>query len=343
MPKLTKAPTVRQFTDAWMERFETAVRSAAGRDGRLSLNEAKKITQRDDALRLWGDNAVNYLETTGQKSVSVDKLLGAARSYVEKAAAEVAGPDRSAGAPATISLTEARLLKPDLVDDFFELRDRRPSALASTGNASDSASANPIAFSFRCYHPGLSAALVDGWIKVKATADVPDRAKVVVRYDDHQYTLRRDGEDWDLFELRYRLADGYGGQVKNMWGSEAVFKITKDAVTAISRDAALRTARQAIEDFWKSGRLTVNSWPNREAIGWDDVVANDPKLADKLRYFGDSAAPVDIYDYGNPAYAGIESQPEHWYIHGPGPLGIETRVYVNKTTGKADKVQLEFD
>ena len=60
---------------------EKAVRDAAGRDGRLSKNEAKKIAQRSDALALWGDNAVNYLDKTGQKTVSVDKLIGAGYRY----------------------------------------------------------------------------------------------------------------------------------------------------------------------------------------------------------------------------------------------------------------------
>jgi len=83
MPKLAHTPTVGEFASAWTAQFAAAVRGAGGRDGRLSRNEAAKIAQGKGALASWGDNAVNYLERTGQKSVSIDKLIGKGRRYAE--------------------------------------------------------------------------------------------------------------------------------------------------------------------------------------------------------------------------------------------------------------------
>ena len=81
MPTITQAPSPKEFANAWTRGFAAAVRSEAGRDGRLSLREAKRIAEQGGNLATYGDNAVNYLEKTGQKSVSVNKLIGKGHDY----------------------------------------------------------------------------------------------------------------------------------------------------------------------------------------------------------------------------------------------------------------------
>jgi hypothetical protein len=116
MARFNTAPNIDQFAKAWTRGFAKAVREAGGRDGRLSLNEAKSIARRDDPLAVYGDNAVNYLERTGQKSVSIDKLIGKGHDYVLATAGKVAGSNRR------LSLVEARNLPEDLRADFAQLR-----------------------------------------------------------------------------------------------------------------------------------------------------------------------------------------------------------------------------
>jgi hypothetical protein len=116
MPTITKAPTPQEFATAWTRGFAAAVRSEAGRDGRLSLREAQRIAEQDGHLAQFGDNAVNYLEKTGQQSVSVNKLIGKGHDYAVAVSAKVAGDNNR------ISLVEARNLPDDLRADFFALR-----------------------------------------------------------------------------------------------------------------------------------------------------------------------------------------------------------------------------
>jgi hypothetical protein len=111
-----KVQSTKTFTETWFKKFEENVRAVAGIDGRLSLNEARRISQRSDANRLWGDNAVDYLEAKGQKSVSVAKLLEAGRAYAYANAVKAAGPD------GRLSAADGLKLPADLRDDFIYLR-----------------------------------------------------------------------------------------------------------------------------------------------------------------------------------------------------------------------------
>lgn len=117
MVKLGRAPTVEQFGKAFRQGFEKALEEGAGRDGRLSLREAQRLKESGN---VFGDNAVNYLEKTGQQSVSVNKLLDRAEAYAFATAAKVAGPNRR------LSLLEARALPKDLQADFFTMRGKNP-------------------------------------------------------------------------------------------------------------------------------------------------------------------------------------------------------------------------
>lgn len=132
MPTLGNGPSPKQFATAWTRGFAAAVRDAAGRDGRLSLNEARQIAKRSDGLAVYGDNAVNYLEKTGQQSVSVEKLIGKGHDYAFALAERVSGGNNR------VSLVEAEDLPADLRADFMALRGR-PIANAPVAQKLDAA------------------------------------------------------------------------------------------------------------------------------------------------------------------------------------------------------------
>lgn len=110
MPTLTSAPSPKTFATAWTRAFAADVRAAAGRDGRLSVNEATKMSDTH------ADNAANYFTRTGKKTVSVEKLIGDGYKYAFATAARVAGADGK------VSLVDARNLPADLKNDFLALR-----------------------------------------------------------------------------------------------------------------------------------------------------------------------------------------------------------------------------
>lgn len=116
MTGLDTAPTPEEFAQAWATFFERVVIEAAGRDGRLSRSEARAITRREDALRLWADNVDNFFTATGQKSVSVPKLIAVGYQYALHEARKIVGDD------GRISLVAGHLLTTDLSADFFFLR-----------------------------------------------------------------------------------------------------------------------------------------------------------------------------------------------------------------------------
>jgi hypothetical protein len=116
MPKIGPGPTPKAFAEAWAKDFTAAVTTAAGKDGRLSITEARRIAERVDALKVFSDNAVNYLNAKGQKTVAIKTLIDAGKAYVEAQAKAAAGPD------GRISATDATKLKADLYDDFRMLR-----------------------------------------------------------------------------------------------------------------------------------------------------------------------------------------------------------------------------
>ncbi len=116
MPIFKSAPTVKAFTQEWTTRFEAALKLAAGRDGRVSRTEAKRLAERTDSNGLFSDSAVKMLDSFGQQSASVNKLVDVARIEVERAAKLAAGPDGK------LSLADANKLPVDLRDDFKWLR-----------------------------------------------------------------------------------------------------------------------------------------------------------------------------------------------------------------------------
>lgn len=116
MPRIPSAPSVRTFTETWTADFKEAVKKAAGKDGRLTLSEAKKLAAHPEADHVFADNAINYLKTTGKQSVSVDVLTSSMKAYAQRAA------EQAAGADGKLSLADGAKLPTDLVEDFFMLR-----------------------------------------------------------------------------------------------------------------------------------------------------------------------------------------------------------------------------
>lgn len=109
-------PTPEQLGEAWKQAFEPTLRDAGGADGRISKASAARIAERDDAGRLAADNAVAFFERTGQKTVSVAKLLRVLGEDATTEGAAVAGRNRK------VSLREGERLPARLQADFFYLR-----------------------------------------------------------------------------------------------------------------------------------------------------------------------------------------------------------------------------
>ncbi len=116
MARIPNTPSVRVFTETWTADFKEAVKKAAGKDGRLTMSEAKKLAAVPGADKMFADNAVNYLKATGKQSVSVEVLATSARAYAQRAAQVAAGPD------GRVSLADGAKLPADLKEDFFLLR-----------------------------------------------------------------------------------------------------------------------------------------------------------------------------------------------------------------------------
>ncbi len=126
MAKITSAPSPTTFSTAWSEEFDGAVKRASGRDGRLSVGEAKKMAKLQDGDQFYADDALKYLDNNNQKSVSLGKLSEWAPTYALAAAAQVAGADGK------VSFSDATNLPGSLIEDFFLLRGRAlPSGPAS--------------------------------------------------------------------------------------------------------------------------------------------------------------------------------------------------------------------
>lgn len=130
---LTRAPTPQELANAWVDRFGPRLREQAGRDGRISATEARRMIERTDDGKHASDNAVAFIRSQGSKTVSVEKLIGAVKTYVEARASQVAG---SSG---RVSLVQARMLPKDLQDDYLVLRGRLTEPPALTGAALKSA------------------------------------------------------------------------------------------------------------------------------------------------------------------------------------------------------------
>lgn len=131
MARIPNTPSVRTFTETWSTDFKEAVKKAAGTDGRLTMSEAQKLSQRSDADKVFADNAINYLKATGKQSVSVEVLATSAKAYAQRQAELAAGPDGK------LSLADGAKLPSDLRDDFFMLRGKSVPATTtpSTGTS----------------------------------------------------------------------------------------------------------------------------------------------------------------------------------------------------------------
>lgn len=116
MARIPNTPSPKAFAETWSADFKTAVTKAAGKDGRLSLNEAKKIAASTGTDKMFADNVSNYFAGTGKQSVSVEVLTRDAQAYALRAAQQAAGPDNK------LSLEDGKKLPNDLVEDFFNLR-----------------------------------------------------------------------------------------------------------------------------------------------------------------------------------------------------------------------------
>ena len=121
MTLFTRAPTVGEFLEVWTREFREVVRAEASPDGLLELKGAKRIGQRADPLRVYGDTAISYLEVLDDgynAVVDVDELVADRSRYVEATAAGVAG---SSG---RLTLAAARGLPNALAAVFEHLRGR---------------------------------------------------------------------------------------------------------------------------------------------------------------------------------------------------------------------------
>ncbi len=116
MPLLPTTPKAVTFADAWAKKFEEVLRQGAGKDGRLTVTEARRIAERVDGGRFFSDNAVNWLNAKGQKSVAVGKLVEEGRKYALAQATQAAGKD------GWVSFPDAQKMRSDLRDDFLYLR-----------------------------------------------------------------------------------------------------------------------------------------------------------------------------------------------------------------------------
>ena len=156
MPRIPSAPSPKAFAETWSTDFKEAVKRAAGKDGRLSISEAKKLAARPDADRIFADNALNYFQNTGKKTVSIDVLAREMKAYAQRAAETAAGPDGK------VSLADGAKLPDDLKEDFFFLRGK--SAPVVTPPTPTGPSALPEV------KAALEAAVVDLWMPSETDA-----------------------------------------------------------------------------------------------------------------------------------------------------------------------------
>lgn len=118
MPRIPNAPSPRLFTETWSADFKDAVTRAAGKNGKLSVAEAKKLAASASPDKMFADTALNLLKAAGNSAQSVEALVSSAKAYAQRAAEFAAGPDKR------LSLADGAKLPSDLVEDFFLLRSR---------------------------------------------------------------------------------------------------------------------------------------------------------------------------------------------------------------------------
>ena len=118
MPRIPTTPSVRTFTETWSNDFKDAVTKAAGKNGKLSTAEVKKLAASTGPDKMFADTAAQLLRAAGNHAQPVETLVAQARAYAQRAAEAAAGPDKK------ISLADGAKLPKDLVEDFFLLRGR---------------------------------------------------------------------------------------------------------------------------------------------------------------------------------------------------------------------------
>lgn len=116
MPRIPNTPSVRTFVETWTSELKEAAKKAAGKDGRLTLSEARKLAASSGPERVFADNALDYFKATGKKSVSVEVFAKEMTAYAQRAAELAAGGDKR------LSLADGAKLPQNLVEDFFMLR-----------------------------------------------------------------------------------------------------------------------------------------------------------------------------------------------------------------------------
>lgn len=115
-PAPSTPPTPEELADAWKAAFGPVIRAAAGGDRRLTRTEAERITRRDAPGWLASDNAVAFMKSTGQQTISAEVLITRIHDHVLAEARKVAGANDK------ISLAEGKRLPKDLQADFLFLR-----------------------------------------------------------------------------------------------------------------------------------------------------------------------------------------------------------------------------
>ncbi len=129
-PRIPNTPSVKTFVETWSSDFTAAMKKAAGKDGRLTLSEAKKLAQSSGPEKMFADDAVDYLQRTGKKSVSVSVIAAEMKAFAQRAAESAAGPDGK------VSLADGKKLPQVLEDDFFLMRGKAvPGTPAPGGDA----------------------------------------------------------------------------------------------------------------------------------------------------------------------------------------------------------------
>jgi hypothetical protein len=118
MPRIPTTPSVRTFTETWSNDFKDAVTRAAGKNGKLSAAEVKKLAASTGPDKMFADTAAQLLKAAGNHAQPIETIVASARAYAQRAAEAAAGPDKK------ISLADGAKLPKDLVEDFFLLRGR---------------------------------------------------------------------------------------------------------------------------------------------------------------------------------------------------------------------------
>ncbi|MBN2358387.1 MAG: hypothetical protein JXR83_02980 [Deltaproteobacteria bacterium] len=316
MSVLKSNPKVEQFVSAWTTRFARAVRDAAGEDGKLTLAEARTIAQRDGVLRLYGDNAVNYLEAKGLDEVKVNTLIGAGRRYVQSAANRVAGSNHR------ISLAEARLLPKDLIDEFFTLRGKKVPNLAPKPDP------EPLRFDVSSDNPALKAEIADDLIKL-VDSGAPVGAKLTLKFDGHEVTFQKYPGGFGTWSIGRQMPEGYGAS--EVTSTPPTVRIVKDPAGTPSTSEALAIAREGIAEYIKTERVNDRDWQDYFGSTWDDAVSRG--VTDGIARFGTNATgDLDI-----------TRSLDGYIFCDRGPFDLYTEVYVDKASKKVTRVYVEID